>query len=386
MNSSKLEMLAQKLIKQPSVYPRNNSCHEIIIDYLQKLNFNIELMQFDDTFNIWAYHGDKKQQQHTLLFLGHTDVVEPGNLQSWNYPPFSGIIHDNALHGRGAVDMKGALAAMLVASDNFINTHPNYQGRLAFLITSDEEGTGINGTTKVVESLTIRNEHIDYCIVGEPSSQHQIGDVIKNGRRGSLIGKLTIYGSQGGHVAYPQFSKNPIHLVIPTLLEFLNTTWDQDKNIFFPPTTMQITNIYTNNNINNNIIPHTITLDFNFRFNNKSSIEDIKKCIKKILEYHSLTYNIDWKLSAEPYFSNPGKLTNVVVNAIKYYQKIEPCLETTGGTSDGRFIAKMGAEVIELGARNHTIHKVNEYIDLADLKLLSSIYQKIIEDLLLYRQ
>ncbi|URJ31212.1 succinyl-diaminopimelate desuccinylase [Blochmannia endosymbiont of Camponotus sp.] len=382
MNCSTLEILAQQLIKQPSVCPRNNNCHEIIIDYLQKLNFNIELMQFDDTLNIWAYHGDKKH--NTLLFLGHTDVVDPGNLHSWNYPPFSGLIHDNVLYGRGAVDMKGALAAMLVASDNFINKHPNYQGRLAFLITSDEEGTGINGTTKVVESLMIRNEHIDYCIVGEPSSQHQIGDVIKNGRRGSLTGKLKIYGSQG-HVAYPQFSKNPIHLVIPILSKLLNTTWDQEKNVFFPPTTIQITNIYTDNN-NNNIIPHTVTLDFNFRFNNKSSVEDIKKCIKKILEYHSLTYDINWKLSAEPYFSNPGKLTNVVVNVIKYYQKFEPCLETTGGTSDGRFIAKMGAEVIELGACNHTIHKVNEYIDLADLKLLSSIYQKIIENILLYQQ
>ncbi|WHL25183.1 MAG: succinyl-diaminopimelate desuccinylase [Candidatus Blochmannia vicinus] len=385
MNFSKLEILAQKLIKQPSVCPRNNSCHEIIVDYLQELNFNIELMQFDDTINIWAYHhGDKEQQKYTtLLFLGHTDVVDPGNPKYWNYPPFSGLINNNALHGRGAADMKGALAAMLVASDNFINNNPNYQGRLAFLITSDEEGTGINGTTKVVESLITRNEHIDYCIVGEPSSQHQIGDIIKNGRRGSLMGQLTIYGSQG-HVAYPQFSKNPIHLVVPILSDLLNTTWDQKKNIFFPPTTIQITNIYTNNNNNNNIIPHTVTLDFNFRFNNKSSIEDIKTYINKILESYSLTYKIDWKLSAEPYFSNPGKLTNVVINAIKYYQKFEPYLETTGGTSDGRFISKMGTEVIELGARNHTIHKFNEYIDLSDLKLLSFIYQKIIEDLLLY--
>ncbi|URJ29519.1 succinyl-diaminopimelate desuccinylase [Blochmannia endosymbiont of Camponotus modoc] len=382
MDYSALITLAQKLIQQPSVSPNHHSCHEIIANYLEKLNFNVELMRFDNTLNLWAFHGCKKQQKcTTLLFIGHTDVVDPGDLQCWDYPPFSGLVHNNILHGRGAIDMKGALAAMLVAAANFIDQHPNYQGRVAFLITSDEEGSGINGTTKAVESLIARDEHINYCIVGEPSSQNQLGDVIKNGRRGSLIGQLTIHGSQG-HVAYPQFSKNPIHLIIPALSDLLNTTWDRERSILFPPTSIQITNIYSNNN-NNNVTPHTVILNFNIRFNDKCSIDNIKRYINEIFTRHILPYNIDWKLSAEPYFSNPGKLTNVVVNAIKYYQKFEPRLETTGGTSDGRFIAKMGTEVIELGARNHMIHKVNEYIDLIDLKLLSSIYKKIIEDLIL---
>jgi len=382
MNYSALITLAQKLIQQPSVSPNHHSCHEIIANYLEKLNFNVELMRFDNTLNLWAFHSCKKQQKHTtLLFIGHTDVVDPGDPQYWDYPPFSGLVHNNILHGRGAIDMKGALAAMLVASANFIDQHPNYQGRIAFLITSDEEGSGLNGTTKVVESLIARNEHINYCIVGEPSSQDQLGDVIKNGRRGSLTGQLTIHGSPG-HVAYPQFSKNPIHLIIPALSDLLNITWDREKSILFPPTAMQITNIYSNHK-NNNVTPHTVILNFNVRFNDKCSIDNIKRYINDIFTRHTLLYNINWKLSAEPYFSKPGQLTNVAINAIKYYQKFEPRLETTGGTSDGRFIAKMGTEVIELGARNHMIHKVNEYIDLIDLKLLSSIYKKIIEDLIL---
>ncbi|URJ23321.1 succinyl-diaminopimelate desuccinylase [Blochmannia endosymbiont of Camponotus sp. C-003] len=381
MNDSTLIKLAQKLIQQPSVHPDHHGCHKIIVDYLSKFNFDIELMRFDNTLNLWAFHGLKKQQNRTLLFIGHTDVVEPGDLQLWDYPPFSGLVHNNILHGRGAIDMKGALAAMLVAATNFINQHPNHQGRIAFLITSDEEGSGINGTTKVVESLIKRNEHIDYCIVGEPSSQHQLGDIIKNGRRGSLLGQLTIHGSQG-HVAYPQFLKNPIHLIVPALSDLLHTTWDQEKSILFPPTVIQMTNICSNSN-NNNVTPHTVILNFNIRFNDKCSIDDIKRHTSKIFARYTVTCNIDWKLSAEPYFSNPRKLYNVVVNAIKCHQKFKPRLETTGGTSDGRFIAKMGAEIIELGALNHTIHKVNEYIDLIDLKLLSAIYQKIIADLMI---
>ncbi|WP_159715195.1 succinyl-diaminopimelate desuccinylase [Blochmannia endosymbiont of Camponotus nipponensis] len=383
MNDSPLITLAQKLIQQPSVNPKHHICHEIITNYLQKLGFNIELMHFNDTLNLWAFHSCKRNQKRTLLFIGHTDVVDPGDLQCWNYPPFSGLINDNTLNGRGTVDMKGALAAMLVAANNFITQNSNYQGRLAFLITSDEEGTGINGTTKVVDTLIMRNEHIDYCIVGEPSSQQQLGDVIKNGRRGSLTAKLTIHGTQG-HVAYPQFSKNPIHLVIPALSNLLKTTWDKEISRLFPPTAVQISNIYTNNNNNsNNVIPQNVILNCNFRFNDKCPINKIKKYTNEIFRHHTLNYHVDWKLSAEPYFSKPGKLTNVVINAVKYYQKFTPRLETTGGTSDGRFIAKMGAEVIELGARNHTIHKINEYIDLIDLKLLHSIYQKIIEDILL---
>lgn len=373
-----LKTLAIQLINQPSVNLKHPDCQNIIINFLKTLKFKIELMNFNNTINIWAYRGQKKNI--TLLFLGHTDVVTPGNLKNWDYPPFSGYIHNNILYGRGASDMKGALAAMLIATENFIKKNPNHLNRVAFLITSDEEGSGINGTKKVIETLIKRKEKIEFCIVGEPSSQHQIGDIIKNGRRGSITTQLIIYGIQG-HVAYPQFAKNPIHLVIPMLSALLNTTWDQKPSMFFPPTTMQITNINTNN-INDNIIPNQITLNFNFRFNNQSSTHQIEKKIKKILEYYKLTYHIYFKVSAEPYLSKPGKLADIVIKIIKNYQKITPQLETSGGTSDGRFISKMGTEIIELGALHRTIHKANECIDLKDLKILSIIYQQIIEKLL----
>lgn len=374
-----LTKLTIQLIKQPSTNLKNHGCQNIIIKFLKKLHFTIELMNFEDTINIWAYQGNQKNK--TLLFVGHTDVVPPGNLQNWNYPPFSGLIHNNVLYGRGASDMKGALAAMLIAVKNFIIKYPHHSGRLAFIITSDEEGSGKNGTIKVVNNLIQRNEKIDYCIIGEPSSHVQIGDIIKNGRRGSLTITLKIYGIQG-HVAYPQFSKNPIHLAIPMLSTLLHTTWDQQPSIFFPPTTIQITDINTNNN-NDNIIPDQIILNFNLRFNDQSSFNNIKKCIEKILKHHKLTYHIDFKLSAEPYISKPGILSDIVIHTIKNYQNITPQIETSGGTSDGRFIAKMGAEIIELGALHRTIHKTNECIHLTNLKLLNIIYQKIIEKLFL---
>lgn len=374
-----LQKLAIQLINQPSIYPKQHDCQNIIINFLKTLHFKTEIMNFEDTANIWAYRGNK--QHKTLLFLGHTDVVTPGNLKDWNYPPFAGLIDNNILYGRGTSDMKGALAAMLIAVKNFIKTNSHYFGRIAFIITSDEEGSGINGTIKVVEKLIQRNEKIEYCIVGEPSSQFQIGDTIKNGRRGSLTVKLKIHGTQG-HVAYPQFAKNPIHLTLPILLKFLNTTWDQKPNDFFPPTSIQITDINTNNQ-NDNITPDQITLNFNFRFNNQSSINNIKQHIKKILTHYKLTYHIEFILSAEPYISKPGKLADIATYAIQNYQNIVPKIETTGGTSDGRFISKMGTEIIELGALHHTIHKVNECIHLKDLKLLNLIYQKIIEKLFL---
>lgn len=375
MNS--LQKLTIRLINQPSTHLKNHDCQKIITNFLKKLNFIVELMHFEDTINIWAYRGNKKHT--TLLFLGHTDVVIPGNLHNWKYPPFSGTIHNHILYGRGASDMKGALAAMLIAVKNFIKKYPNHTGRLAFIITSDEEGSGKNGTIKVTKKLIQRNEKIDYCIVGEPSSQQQIGDIIKNGRRGSLTATLKIHGAQG-HVAYPQLAKNPIHLVLPILSTFLNTTWDQKPSKFFPPTTIQFTDINTNNT-HDNIIPDQITLNFNFRFNDQTSVDHIKKYINKILIYHKLMYHINFKLSAELYFSKPGKLADIVIHTIKNQQKFLPKIETTGGTSDGRFISKMGSEIIELGALYRTIHKINECIHLTDLKLLNTIYQKIIEKL-----
>lgn len=375
MNS--LNKLAIKLINQPSIHPKHRGCQKIIINFLEKLNFKIELMNFHDTTNIWAYRG----KNTTLLFLGHTDVVTPGDLCTWNYPPFSGSIHNHILYGRGASDMKGSLAAMLIAVKNFIKKYPNHLGRLAFIITSDEEGSGTNGTIKVVEKLIQRNEKIHYCIVGEPSSKRYIGDIIKNGRRGSLTVTLKIYSIQG-HVAYSQYSQNIIHLILPILSTFLTTTWDQHLNTSFPPTTIQITDINTNNN-NENVTPAHIILNFNFRFNDKSSIHNIKQHIHTILTHHQLKYQITFKISAEPYLSTPGKLTDIAIHTIQNYQKIIPKIETTGGTSDGRFIAKMGTEIIELGALHHMIHKSNECIHLKDLKLLNVIYQKIIENLFL---
>lgn len=375
-----LQKLTIQLINQPSINLKNNDCHSIIINFLKKLHFIIELMNFQDTINIWAYRGEKKYK--TLLFLGHTDVVTPGNLNHWKYPPFAGLIHDHILYGRGASDMKGALAAMLIAIKNFVEKFPHYPGRIACIITSDEEGTGTNGTVKVINTLIQRHENIDYCIVGEPSSTLKIGDVIKNGRRGSLTVKLKIHGIQG-HVAYPQFLKNPIHTTLPALLTLLtNTSWEKKSSNYFPTTTMQITDINTNNN-NNNITPNHILLNFNFRFNDQTPIHHIKNKIHEILTYYKLTYHINYKLFAEPYLSTPGQLTKTVMQVIKNYQKITPLIETTGGTSDGRFVAKMGTEIIELGALHHTIHKVNECIHLTDLKQLNIIYQKIIENLFL---
>lgn len=376
--------LTQQLINQPSITPNDGFCQTIISQYLEKLNFKIEHMDFDDTHNIWAYHQgfQKKSKECTLLFLGHTDVVSPGNLQNWKYPPFSGIIKNNILYGRGTSDMKGAIAAMLVAAKHFIEQYPNYYGRLAFLFTSDEESSGLNGTIKVVNALLNRNEHIEYCVIGEPSSEFKLGDVIKNGRRGSYTGSLIIYGTQG-HVAYPQFLKNPIHLSIPILSKLLNTTWDIKKSTLFPPTSIQITNIYTNNNNNNNVTPNQLMVTFNFRFNDQSSVYIIQNNIKKILDTYCINYHINSEIVSEPYFSTPGKLADVVINIIKYYQKNIPKLKTTGGTSDGRFIIKMGPEIIELGALNNTIHKANEHIDLTDLKLLSTLYLEIMKKILL---
>lgn len=377
MNS--LKKLTIELINQPSIHPKHRGCQKIITNFLKKLHFKIELMNFNDTINIWAYRG--YNQHKTLLFLGHTDVVTPGDLNAWSHPPFSGFIHDNILYGRGASDMKGSLAAMLIAVKNFIKKYPNHPSRLAFIITSDEEGSGINGTKKVVEKLMQRNETIHYCIVGEPSSHLQIGDIIKNGRRGSLTAILKIYGTTG-HVAYPQFSQNIIHLILPMLSTFLNIQWDHNLNASFPPTTIQITDINTNNN-NINVMPEKIILNFNFRFNDKSSANNIKQYIHEILIRNKLKYHIDFETSAEPYLSIPGKLTDITIQAIQNYQKIKPKIETTGGTSDGRFIAKMGTEIIEFGALHHTIHKANECIHLTDLKLLNLIYQRIIENLFL---
>lgn len=368
--------LAQQLIKQPSLSPDDAGCQTIIIARLQALGFTIEPMPFGDTQNFWAWRG----KGCTLVFAGHTDVVPTGDAQSWDSPPFEPTLRDGMLYGRGAADMKGSLAAMVVAAERFVTQHPYHQGRLAFLVTSDEEASAHDGTIKVVKTLMARQERLDYCLLGEPSSSHQVGDIVKNGRRGSLTANLLVHGIQG-HVAYPHLADNPVHRAMAALNELVKTQWDQGNN-FFPPTTMQIANIHAGTG-SNNIIPGEIKVQFNFRFSTELTDEIIRQQVEALLQSHGLHYHIDWWLSGQPFLTAHGELVEAVVQAVEQYQKITPRLETTGGTSDGRFIARRGTQVVELGPVNSTIHKINECVNTADLQLLSRMYQRIIEHLIL---
>ncbi|MBX9444666.1 succinyl-diaminopimelate desuccinylase [Dickeya chrysanthemi] len=367
--------LAQQLIKCPSLSPDDAGCQALMIERLQAIGFVIETMDFGDTQNFWAWRGQGK----TLAFAGHTDVVPAGNASQWQTPPFEPTIRDGVLYGRGAADMKGSLAAMVVAAERFVAAHPNHQGRLAFLITSDEEASAVNGTVKVVEALMARQERLDYCLVGEPSSTERVGDVVKNGRRGSITANLRIHGVQG-HVAYPHLADNPVHRVIPALHELVDTVWDQG-NEFFPPTSMQIANINAGTG-SNNVIPGELSVQFNFRFSTELTDELIKQQVKTLLDRHQLNYTLEWQLSGHPFLTGRGELVDAVVNAVEHYSEITPQLLTTGGTSDGRFIARMGAQVVELGPVNATIHKVDECVSAADLQLLSRMYQRIMEQLI----
>ncbi|MFJ5504284.1 succinyl-diaminopimelate desuccinylase [Pectobacterium carotovorum] len=367
--------LAQQLIKRPSLSPNDEGCQALMIERLTAIGFTVEAMDFGDTQNFWAWRGTGK----TLAFAGHTDVVPSGDESHWQHPPFEPIIRDGMLYGRGAADMKGSLAAMVIAAERFVAAHPNHQGRLAFLITSDEEASAVNGTVKVVEALMARNERLDYCLVGEPSSTHVVGDVVKNGRRGSITANLRIHGVQG-HVAYPHLADNPVHRAAPALNELIATEWDQG-NAFFPPTTMQIANIQAGTG-SNNVIPGELSVQFNFRFSTELTDVLIQQRVAELLDRHQLNYTIDWKLSGQPFLTARGELVDAVVNAVKHYNEVTPELLTTGGTSDGRFIARMGAQVVELGPVNATIHKVDECVSAADLQLLSRMYQRIMEQLI----
>lgn len=368
--------LARQLIKRPSLSPDDAGCQKIIIARLQALGFNIELMNFGETLNFWAWHGEG----HTFAFAGHTDVVPSGTIQHWYSHPFEPRVRNGMLYGRGAADMKGSLAAMVVAAERFITKYPHHQGRLAFLITSDEESYAKDGTVKVVENLIARQDKLDFCLVGEPSSNHQIGDVIKNGRRGSLTADLVIRGIQG-HVAYPHLAENPVHRAMLALNELVATEWDQG-NAFFSPTTMQITNIYAGTD-SNNIIPGELKVQLNFRFSTELTDNIIHQKVHELMCRHGLLYNIEWQLSGQPFLTQKGELMDAVVSTVEYYQGITPHLETSGGTSDGRFIARMGAQVLDFGPVNSTIHKANECISITDLQLLSRMYQCIIERLIL---
>ncbi|MGJ0638667.1 succinyl-diaminopimelate desuccinylase [Xenorhabdus bovienii] len=367
--------LTQQLIKHPSVSPDDQGCQDILIQRLQNTGFTIERMPFGDTLNFWAYHGTGT----TFSLAGHTDVVPAGDTSKWQTPPFDPVIRDGMLYGRGAADMKGSLAAMVVAAERFVKANPDHPGRLAFLITSDEEASATNGTVKVVETLMSRHERLDYCLVGEPSSQQRLGDIIKNGRRGSLTASLTIHGIQG-HVAYPQLADNPIHHSLPFLQELVNTQWD-NGNEFFPATSMQIANIQAGTG-SNNVIPGKLWVQFNFRFSTELTDTEIRQRVEEMLKKHNLKYDIDWWLSGQPFLTCKGELVDAVVESIEQCCGYKPEISTSGGTSDGRFIAKMGAQVVELGPINATIHKVNEGISVSDLQKLSLIYQRIMEQLI----
>ena len=367
--------LAQQLIKRPSLSPDDAGCQAIMIARLKALGFTIEPMNFGDTQNFWAWRGEGK----TLTLAGHTDVVPVGDESRWINPPFEPAIRDGMLFGRGAADMKGSLAAMVVAAERFVAANPHHRGRLAFLITSDEEANATYGTVKVVEALMARQERLDYCLVGEPSSTERVGDVVKNGRRGSMTANLYIHGVQG-HVAYPHLADNPVHRALPALAELAATEWDQG-NDFFPPTSMQIANVQAGTG-SNNVIPGEFFVQFNFRFSTELTDELIKQRVQALLEKHQLRYTIEWKISGQPFLTARGELVDAVVKAVRHYSEISPTLETTGGTSDGRFIAQMGAQVVELGPVNATIHKINECVSAADLQLLSRMYQRIMDQLI----
>lgn len=366
--------LAQQLIKRPSLSPSDEGCQQLMIERLQAIGFTVEAMDFEDTQNFWAWRGEGQ----TLAFAGHTDVVPTGDEKRWDNPPFEPAIRDGMLYGRGAADMKGSLAAMVVAAERFVAANPNHRGRLAFLITSDEEASATHGTVKVVEALMARNERLDYCLVGEPSSTERVGDVVKNGRRGSITANLHIHGVQG-HVAYPHLADNPVHRAMPALNELVAIEWDRG-NEFFPPTSMQIANVQAGTG-SNNVIPGDLYVQFNFRFSTELTDAMIKQRVEKLLERHQLNYSIEWRLSGQPFLTSRGALVDAVVNAVEHYSELTPQLLTTGGTSDGRFIAQMGAQVVELGPVNATIHKVNECVNAADLQLLSRMYQRIMEQL-----
>ena len=368
---------ARNLIRQPSVTPDDAGCQDLIAEALQPAGFKAEFLTYGEVRNVWLRRG---QVDPLLVFAGHTDVVPTGPIEQWHYPPFSATVQDGILHGRGAADMKGSLAAMVTACQQFVVNHPNHRGSNALLITSDEEGPANNGTVKVVEMLCDREEIIDWCVVGEPTSREQTGDVIKNGRRGSLGGKLTIQGVQG-HVAYPHLADNPIHRAADIVTRLTAQTWDEG-NEFFPPTTFQVSNLNSGTGASN-VIPAQAELDFNLRYSPESSVESIKERVNALCQQVCTDYEIDWSRPNLPFQTQPGELVDAACAAIYAVTGLTTDLSTEGGTSDGRFIAPTGAQVIELGPVNRTIHQINEQVAVADLETLAIIYQKILENLLL---
>ncbi|QLC74158.1 succinyl-diaminopimelate desuccinylase [Pseudomonas sp. LPB0260] len=370
--------LACDLIRRPSVTPVDEGCQELMMRRLQAVGFAVEPMRIEEVDNFWASHGE--QEGPVLCFAGHTDVVPTGPLQAWQHQPFDALIDEHGmLCGRGAADMKGSLASMIIAVERFVADHPKHKGRIAFLITSDEEGPAQHGTKAVIERLAARQERLDWCIVGEPSSTSLVGDVVKNGRRGSLGAKLTVRGVQG-HVAYPHLAKNPIHLAAPALAELAAEHWD-DGNAFFPPTSFQVSNLNSGTGATN-VIPGELQAIFNFRFSTESTVEGLQKRVEAILDKHGLDYHVEWALSGLPFLTEPGALLDAVAASIKAVTGRETTPSTSGGTSDGRFIATLGTQVVELGPVNATIHQINERVLASDLDVLTEIYYQTLVKLL----
>lgn len=368
--------LAEALVRRPSVTPRDAGCQSLMIERLQAIGFRIEPMPFGEVTNFWARRGDSGP---LFCFAGHTDVVPPGPLEDWTSDPFEPEIRDGLLYGRGSCDMKGSLAAMVTATETFVHTHPHHSGSIAFLITSDEEGPARDGTVRVVERLDSRGEKIDYCLVGEPSSHSQLGDTIKNGRRGSINGLLTVLGKQG-HVAYPSRAKNPLHAFAPILLTLIAEEWDQG-NESFPPTSFQIANLSLGTGADN-VIPGRLESQFNLRFSTELNADTIRDRVRAILDKGDFDYQLDWRLSGNPFLTSAGLLLDATKGVIAEVTGLTTEPSTTGGTSDGRFIAPTGAQVLELGPINATIHQIDECVGVAELDQLSDVYRRILGRLL----
>lgn len=376
MKNSAALLLAQQLINIKSITPNDNGCQTILIERLKKLNFKIKKLRFEDVDNFWAIRGNSSP---VLVFAGHTDVVPPGPIEKWQSDPFKAEIRDGKLYGRGAADMKSSIAAMITACEEFIAKNPNHKGSIAFLITSDEEGIAVNGTKKVVEYLQQQKQKIDYCIVGEASSEETLGDIIKIGRRGTLNGKVIIEGKQG-HIAYPQLADNPIHKAMGAIKELIATKWD-NGNEQFQPTSFQISNIHAGTGADN-VIPGQLEVTFNFRYSTESTAAQLQQKVETILKNHKLNYEMTWRHSGKPFLTQQGELINTAKKAIKEICGITPQISTHGGTSDGRFIAELGCQIVEIGPNNRSIHQIDEHVAVAELDKLNQIYARMMELLL----
>lgn len=368
--------LATELIRRESVTPEDGGCQALLAERLETIGFRAEHLRYEEVDNLWITRGAGSP---LFVFVGHTDVVPTGPTESWSSDPFKPEIRNGYLYGRGAADMKGSIAAMVTAVERYVAAHPDHAGTIALLLTSDEEGPSVNGTRKVIEELVSRGTEIDWCLVGEPTCEKQLGDQLKNGRRGSLGGTLRVYGTQG-HVAYPHLASNPVHLFAPVLAELAGTTWD-NGNEFYPATTFQISNIHAGTGADN-VIPGYVDVMFNFRYSTEVTEQELRQRVEKLLQQNGLKYDLDWKLSGEPFLTTGGKLLDAVREAVNEITGLETELSTGGGTSDGRFIAPTGTEVVELGPVNATIHKIDECVRVEDLDTLSAIYEKCLDLLL----